>query len=122
MKFEQLIQQLKSNPEGVTFNDVMTVIKANYDYQATAFRNGLLKTSVVNDAGSNEGSCKIFAFAQLNGLSKEQTLACFGDYYRTDVLQFPNNTDHQNIRNFINDGWAGIEFFGTPLTQKVNND
>jgi hypothetical protein len=122
MTFEQLKQQLNSNHDGITFNDVMAVINAHYDYQPTAFRNGLSKTAVVNDAGGNEGSCKIFAFAQLNGLSEAQTLSCFGDYYRTDVLQYPNNDDHQNIRNFMVDGWAGIEFFGTPLTQKVNND
>lgn len=122
MTFEQLIQQLKSNPDGVSFSDVIAVINAHYDYQPTAFRNGISKTGLSNDAGSNEGSCKIFSFAQLNGLSEEQTLACFGSYYRTDVLQYPNNDDHQNIRNFMNDGWAGIEFFGTALTRKVNND
>jgi hypothetical protein len=37
-------------------------------------------------------------------------LACFGSYYRKDVLENPNGTDHQNIRNFMNRGWEGISF------------
>ncbi|MGH8558319.1 MAG: HopJ type III effector protein [Methylococcales bacterium] len=39
-----------------------------------------------NDAGTNEGSCKIFFFALLHGLEKDKTLKLFGDYYRIDIL------------------------------------
>ncbi len=46
-------------------------------------------------AGQNNGSCKIFAFGLAQDLSPEQTLACFGQFYRNDVLGFPENTDHQ---------------------------
>jgi hypothetical protein len=56
-----------------------------------------------------------FFVAKLNGLSKEETLACFGAFYRNDVLQNPEGTDHQNIRNFIEFGWDGIEFEGQAL-------
>ena len=38
-----------------------------------------------------------------------------GDYYRVDVLQHPDATDHQNIRQFIQYGWAGITFEGCAL-------
>jgi hypothetical protein len=65
---------------------------------------------VVNESGTNEGSCKIFAFAQLNDLSVEQTLACFGKYYREDVLENPEGNDHGNIRNFMISGWEGVKF------------
>ena len=64
---------------------------------------------MTNAAGSNEGSCKIFAFALHQQLTPEQTLNLFGDYYQ-DVLNDPNGTSHQNIRNFMHSGWTGIKF------------
>jgi len=70
----------------------------------------------VNSAGTNEGSCKIFAFALIHQLSEQQTLNLFGDYYRIDVLTDPNGSGHQNIRNFIRDGWQGIDFKNVALT------
>jgi hypothetical protein len=65
----------------------------------------------------NEGSCKIFAFALIHQLSEAQTLTLFGDYYH-DVLNNPEGSGHQNIRNFIRDGWRGICFNGVALTVK----
>jgi hypothetical protein len=93
-------------PEKVEFNEVMAVISANYHYQPCTFSNGEL----INQSGANEGSCKIFAFAKLHGLSEQTTLACFGRYYRDDVLLNPLGEDHANIRNFIKQGWKGIVF------------
>ncbi|MEN9897384.1 MAG: hypothetical protein RLZZ66_1033 [Pseudomonadota bacterium] len=90
----------------VSFTQTLAIISENYHYEPTAFRNGNTK----NAAGQNEGSCKIFAFAKLNNLTKNQTLACFGDYYRVDVLESPHASDHQNIRQFMEHGWNGIEF------------
>lgn len=115
MTAEQLITKLNGDLTLIEFGEVMAVINQNYTYTATEFKNGLSEMAVLNQAGSNEGSCKILAFAKLHGLSKQQTLACFGSYYRVDVLQHPNGSDHQNIRNFIKDGWAGIEFSGEAL-------
>ena len=46
----------------------------------------------------------------MNDLTENQTLACFGDYYRVDVLENPNAYDHQNIRQFMEHGWCGVEF------------
>ena len=116
MTLEDLLIAIKQTPESVNFDDVMDVIQDNYHYRETEFKNGLSDTAVVNRAGTNEGSCKIFAFAQLNQLTVEQTLACFGSFYRDDVLQNLYGNDHQNIRNFIKDGWAGISFSGTALS------
>jgi len=51
----------------------------------------------------------------LHELDQQQTLNLFGDYYRLDVLNDPQGTGHQNIRNFMADGWAGISFKGEAL-------
>ncbi len=115
MTLEELLVAIQQAPESIEFDIVMDVIQENYHYQETEFRNGLGETAVLNQAGTNEGSCKIFSFAQINKLSVEQTLACFGSFYREDVLLNPNGNDHQNIRNFIKNGWAGISFKNTAL-------
>lgn len=106
-----LVAQIKQQEKSVEFEQVMLVIKENYHYKPTIFHNGEL----VNEAGTNEGSCKIFYFAKLNDLSQQQTLACFGRYYREDVLINPKGNDHGNIRNFIKTGWQGIEYNSAAL-------
>lgn len=111
---KQFLQTLASAPETVAFGDTIAVIDANYDFTPTAFRNGELQ----NEAGQNNGSCKLFSFARLHKLTPQQTLHCFGGYYRDDVLKHPDATDHQNIRNFILFGWEGIAFDGDALTAK----
>jgi hypothetical protein len=98
----------------VGFQQTQSVIAENYSYQPTPFYNGSGGDAVHNPAGTNEGSCKLFAFAQLHGLNEAQTLALFGDYYR-EVLDDPHGEGHRNIRNFIKYGWAGIRFGGVPL-------
>jgi len=98
--------QVKQQEPLIEFEQVMQIIADHYQYQPACFTNGEL----VNEAGTNEGSCKIFFFAQLNKLSSQQTLACFGRYYREDVLANPSGDDHANIRNFMQTGWQGIEF------------
>jgi hypothetical protein len=111
MKLMQAIQEL---PDTITFSEVIAYIDTHYDFTPTRFVNG----ETVNEAGQNNGSCKIFSFARLNELTVAQTLALFGDYYRVDVLGNPDGTDHQNIRNFILHGWEGIRFDGNSLTAK----
>lgn len=115
---EQLIVKLKEDTDNVTFQEVIDVIAENYSYTPSQFSNGTGDTIVINEAGTNEGSCRIFAFAQLNQLSKEQTLHCFGDYYRQDVLENPDGNDHGNIRQFMRSGWPGICFEQTVLSLK----
>lgn len=114
MSIDSLLAQLNSNPAAVEFDQVMATIADNYNYTPTRFTNG---PDVINEAGTNEGSCKIFAFAYLNKLSPEQTLACFGKYYREDVLQHPEGSDHGNIRSFMVNGWEGIRFDNDALSK-----
>ena len=114
MELESFLQRLDDAPDSIAFNDAIALIDARYDFTPTAFTNGATR----NEAGQNNGSCKLFSFAKLNGLTQQQTLACFGDYYRKDVLGNPDGTDHQNIRNFMKTGWDGVEFNGSALTQK----
>lgn len=111
---QQLLSRLREQPDTIEFDDVMAVIDDYYDYSPTRFSNG----SIINEAGSNEGSCKVFAFAQLQALSEMETLALFGRYYRDDVMGDPSGDSHANIRNFLLDGWLGIRFDGEPLKRK----
>lgn len=108
---ESFIERLQAAPDTIEFPDTIAAIDASYEFTPTAFRNG----DVYNEAGQNSGSCKIFAFAQLHGLSVPQTLACFGGFYRDDVLRHPEADNHQNIRNFMRSGWDGIQFDGVAL-------
>ena len=111
MSLTTFLQRLHETPEQIEFADTIAAIESYYEYTPTAFRNG----EIENAAGQNGGSCKIFAFAKLQDLRESETLACFGRYYREDVLQHPDANDHQNIRNFIRSGWSGVAFEGTAL-------
>ncbi|OED59867.1 type III effector [Vibrio tasmaniensis ZS-17] len=115
MELETLLNTLTQAPESIQFEDTMQVIEANYDFFESEFRNG----DVMNAAGQNNGSCKIFAFGLAQELTPEQTLACFGQFYRNDVLGFPEHTDHQNIRNFMVHGWSGVQFSQPVLIAKA---
>ena len=112
---KNLLSQLNKTAELIEFNQVMEVIDENYRYTPTFFSNGTGESVAINEAGTNEGSCKIFAFAKLHSLSEGQTLQCFGGYYRDDVLKHPDAQDHGNIRNFMKTGWAGLKFSTLPL-------
>lgn len=111
MALQTFLDSLAESPETIDFKDTMAVIDQHYHFTPCAFRNG----DQENESGQNSGSCKLFAFAKLNKLTQQQTLNCFGQYYRQDVLLNPEGTDHQNIRNFINSSWDGISFDNSPL-------
>ncbi len=117
MSLAHFLQRVKNN-DVINFDETICIIADNYHYQATEFSNGLLDNTLINAAGSNEGSCKIFAFAGLNQLNQQQTLNLFGDFYRKDVLEDPSGDSHQNIRNFIQFGWEGIKFSNPALVVK----
>ena len=114
MNVNELIKQCREAPQSVEFEQVIAVIDQHYDYNPSQFSNGAIN----NPAGSNEGSCKIFAFAQLNNLSEMETLSLFGHYYRDDVMGHPEGDDHRNFRNFLLDGWLGIQFAKVVLHEK----
>lgn len=95
------------------FADTLAFVAAHYEYQPQAFRNGALE----NAAGENEGSCKTLGLAVLEGLSDQEALLAFGEYYR-GVLATPDGTDHGNIRNLMAHGLAGVSFAGQPLARR----
>ncbi len=113
---KQFLQKLETSPESIAFSDTIALIDAHYDFTPAAFSNGELQ----NEAGQNSGSCKVFSFAKLHNLTVQQTLYCFGAYYRDDVLKTPQGTDHQNIRTFMKSGWEGVVFQGSALTPKIS--
>ena len=115
MTLNTLLTAITKSPNDIEFADTMTVIESYYHFTPTQFKNG----KSINLAGENNGSCKIFAFGQLNNLSEIQTLSCFGAYYHEHVLKNPKGVDHQNIRNFMISGWQGIRFNGTALLEKA---
>lgn len=112
MNLSEFIAQVGENNQ-LDFEDTMAIIANCYDYTPTGFNNG----EVRNEAGQNEGSCKIFAFAHLNNLPVSKTLACFGRFYQ-DVLNTPEGDDHGNIRSFMKSGWEGIGFDSPALSLK----
>lgn len=114
MELNNFLQRLNDTPDSISFNETVALIESLYEFTHTVFSN----SGLVSEAGQNSGSCKIFSFAKLHSLSQQQTLYCFGAYYRDDVLKHPQGTDHQNIRNFMATGWAGIAFQGSALTPK----
>lgn len=103
-----LIKKLKE--KSLRFIEVIAFIDSYYQHQPTAFKNG----ETYNEATQNQGSARVFAFAQLNNLGKEDTLYLFAEHYQT-VLNTPDGTDHQNIRQFMQHGWPGIAFEGQAL-------
>ncbi len=110
MSIETFRQQLNS-PEH-KFATTLAFINQNYSFQPTAFNNG----EVENEEGQNEGSCKVLAFAILEGLSDQEALVAFAEHYRS-VLMNPMGTDHQNIRSLQKNGLSMVSFVKFPLTK-----
>jgi hypothetical protein len=106
-----LITALKENT--LAFNNVIEFIEKYYRHQPTAFKNG----DAYNEATQNQGSAKVFAFAQINNLSAADTLYLFSEHYQS-VLANPTASDHQNIRQFMAHGWPGIVFEGEALVPR----
>lgn len=96
------------------FSATLNFIESEFDFTASAFRNG----NVANQIDQNQGSCKVFALAQLLELSQEQALRCFGEHYR-DVLATPEVDNHHNLRRVLKEGLSNIEFDAFPLQQKA---
>jgi hypothetical protein len=114
MSINSFLDKLQQNPTAITFAETIATIEENYSFTPTAFQNGAQH----NAAGENSGSCKLFAFALLQKLTVQETLACFGAYYFDEVLGDLNASNHQNIRNFMKTGWDGIQFEGEALATK----
>lgn len=106
-----LLQQVKA--ASISFKDVITFIELHYQHAPTAFRNG----AVYNEATQNQGSAKVFTFAKMHQLNEADTLALFAEHYQA-VLQNPEGSDHQNIRQFMLHGWSGVVLEGQALLAK----
>ena len=117
-QLDKLIDKIRTRPETVDFQEVIDVIDKHYIYTPSSFTNGPNDTAVINSPGENEGSCKIFSFAQINKLDQMQTLNCFGSYYRNDVVNNPGAEDHANIRTFMKYGWDHVSFESEALKRK----
>ncbi len=108
---QEILTQLDSGK--AKFADVIAFIDAAYTHTPTAFQNGQQH----NAATENQGSAKVFSFAKLNQLDQAQTLKLFAEHYAA-VLATPEASDHQNIRQFMQNGWDGIQFEGIALQVK----
>lgn len=118
MTIDNLLGRLRTTPSAIEFDEAIAVINANYNFEPTRFTNGVEGDLVVNEAGQNSGSCRIFSFAYRHHLTERETLALFGRFYRDDVLAYPDRDDHANIRTFMRHGWAGIQFDGEALSPR----
>jgi len=108
---QTLLAQLKDG--SAKFADVIAFIESRYQHTPTQFQNG----AQFNAATENQGSAKVFSFAQLEGLNQADTLSLFAEHYAS-VLATPEGTDHQNIRQFMQNGWDGVKFEGQALSVK----
>lgn len=95
------------------FSEILGHIDSLYTHTPTAFKNGELQ----NAASENQGSAKIFYFAKINNLSKNDTLLLFAEHYQA-VLDDLQGTSHQNIRNFMKFGTEGLIFENAALHLK----
>ena len=87
------------------FKEIIAYIDKNFKYTASSFKNGAL----MNAEDENQGSAKTLYFAKLNNLSVETTLKLFAEHYQV-VLDDKEGLSHQNIRNFMENGWEGVAF------------
>ena len=108
---EQLLTQL-ANKE-IVFSDVLKHIEALYQHSPTAFKNG----EQHNLETKNQGSAKVSTYKKINNLNEEQTLSLFAEHYQA-VLDDPEGINHQNIRQFMINGWKGVSFDAVVLTHK----
>lgn len=96
------------------FADTLAFIEQWYHYQPSAFSfDGLAST-----LEQNQGSCKIFALAQLLNLSQQQTLQCFGEHYRN--LNSATAPLHANLNKLAKQPLSNLEFSQFPLIPKDN--
>jgi hypothetical protein len=108
---DNLITSLKAG--NTSFTEVLAFIDKDYLHTPAAFKNG----EAYNEATQNQGSAKVFAFAIINNINEEDALYLFAEHYQA-VLATPEAADHQNIRQFIINGFAGIEFESVALTAR----
>ena len=115
MQLDAFLRKLTDTPEQVMLEDTLSTIDTLYEFTPVAFSNGDLH----NKAGVAERSCRMYAFAQLHGLTEAQTLLCFGEHYR-EVLADPQGTAHTTIRIFMKTGFAGLRYDAIPIKLRTD--
>lgn len=110
MAIEHLTPSYLQAHTDTPFAAVLEYIATHYRYTPFAFHNG----SKLNLASENQGSAKVLYFAQLQKWSAQDTLLLFAEHY-CDVLNNPTSTSHENIRQFMQNGWEGVSFDGIIL-------
>lgn len=113
MTLKEILAAVYESPETLEFQSVLSAIDSEFEFTPTAFSNG----KIINSAMQNQGSCKVLSFANKSGLSQPHTLALFAEHYR-NVLADPGGNDHQNIRQFMATGWKGVSFEKVALVKK----
>lgn len=108
---QSILDQLRTGR--FNFSDVLAEIDRYYTHTPTAFKNG----DQYNAATENQGSARVLYYAQLQQLSKEDTLRLFAEHYQ-HVLDNPEANNHQNIRQFMQHGWEAVQFEGAVLQAK----
>mmetsp|Transcript_44344 Transcript_44344/g.85339 ORF Transcript_44344/g.85339 Transcript_44344/m.85339 type:complete len:455 (+) Transcript_44344:69-1433(+) len=109
-----VLEKVRTSSADVSFEEAISCIDNNYDYRPVPFHNG----NVSSAAGENAESAKIFSLSRLLGLHSDETLALFGEHYK-DVKATPDGANHNNVRAFMKQGLAGLNFpDGLALTPK----
>ena len=104
------------------FDEVMGKINECYVHTPVEYRSGAgTAEEVVNPPNTNTGSCKVFYFAQMHGVSEDATLRMFCQHYQ-QVLDEPEGDSHANIRAFMKHGWEGITFAGPALVTRDGSE
>eukprot|EP00965_Chrysotila_dentata_P041760 1385195-Pleurochrysis_carterae.AAC.1 len=113
---KKVVDKMRSDTSAMLqFEEVMSAIEDSFEVTEVSFSVGDTESAT----GENMGSAKIFSFGKLAGLTEEETLRLFGQYYK-DVLDTPNGSDHANIRSFMASGWAGVKFpWGLAISPKL---
>ena len=113
MNTAQCLKIIRSESE-ISFSDFIELIDNEYCFSNIAFENG----NILNSINENQGSAKVFCFGRMHSLSKQETLKCFGEHYKS-VLESPEDTkSHLNIRSFIENSWKGLLIDYDALTIK----
>ena len=107
---QELLAQLQAGT--AKFSDVLAHIEARYQHTQQLFKMVHSKTLLLKIKAVQK-----FFFCQVTRLDQAQTLSLFAEHYAS-VLATPEGTDHQNIRQFMQNGWDGVKFEGQALTEK----
>lgn len=113
MNTKRYLKAIKAK-EFVAFNEFIALIEKEYNFVNTEFINGDMN----NRENENQGSAKVFCFALMHKLSKEQTLKCFGEHYDSVLNSKNEQKTHLNIRNFIKFGFDGLQINSKALSLK----